>query len=162
MRENGFSSPVAATGTTTMKQIGEYSFEGCPMGRWGIFEGNSRKLQITPKELIECMANQCIDLTLEGKIPYTYSNMYLGGKRYGVSVSLHYNNSVEDVMSMVVVHSDNGTPAELIDKCDNYAISQFEKRGVIRNKSFAKRVKRDLISPDGAYYTTLGMYRETE
>lgn len=153
--------PDATTSSTTIKKIGEYSFEGCTMSKLGIFEDNTLKVQITPKGLMECLTNQCIDLTLKGKSPYAYSNMYLEGERYGVSVSLHYDHNIRQILCAVFVHSDNGTPAELQYKWAVFANSHFLKSGILNNKTFVKKIKRSLTLVESAYYTTMRLYKET-
>ena len=146
--------PDAATGKTAMVKgrafIGEHETDVvCVKSESG-----------TLRETLEILSDTCINLTKEGKAPYAYSTFELDGVRYGLSVSLHYDEG--KIYSMSDFFCPDATPdKDFMESARNYVYSYIANRGLVYAKSFVSKVKRNGVSVRDVIDSTEYLYYNT-
>ena len=109
---------------------------------------------------LENLANVCIDFTKEGKTPYAYSTFEIDGVRYGLSVSLHYDEG--KIYSISDFFCPDATPDEdFMESARNYVSSYIANRGLVYAKSFVSKVKRNGVSVRDVMDSTEYLYYNT-
>ena len=112
------------------------------------------------RDALENLANVCIDFTKEGKTPYAYSTFEIDGVRYGLSVSLHYDEG--KIYSISDFFCPDATPDEdFMESARNYVSSYIENRGLVYAKSFVSKVKRNGVSVRDVMDSTEYLYYNT-
>lgn len=111
------------------------------------------------------MTEHCIDFIKEGREPYIYTDVYVCGVKYGVSVSLHYGVTDKDkgkgVFPLVIWYSDNPVDKELVNQTSSVPHTILTRRGLYASKSFAAKVKRWDLDPLMINYKTTFHYHNT-
>ena len=109
------------------------------------------------------MTEHCIDFIKEGRTPYIYTNVYVDGVRYGVSVSLHYGGTDKGmgIYPLVIWYSDNPVDKELVNQTSSVPHTILTRRGLYASNSFAAKVKRWDLDPIMINYMTAFHYHNT-
>ena len=109
------------------------------------------------------MTEHCIDFIKEGREPYIYTDVYVCGVKYGVSVSLHYcvTDKGKGALALVIWHTDNPVDTELVIQTSSVPHTLHTRRGLYASKSFAAKVKRWDLDPLMVNYKTTFYYHNT-
>lgn len=111
------------------------------------------------------MTEHCIDFIKEGIEPYIYTDVYVCGVKYGVSVSLHYGltdkGKGNGVFPLVIWYSDNPVDKELVNQTSSVPHTILTRRGLYASNSFAAKVKRWDLNPIMINYMTAFHYHNT-
>ena len=109
------------------------------------------------------MTEHCIDFIKEGRTPYIYTNVYVDGVRYGVSVSLHYGVTDKGmgIYPLVIWYSNVPVDTELVNQTSSVPHTILTRRGLYASNSFAVKVKRWDLNPIVVNYMTTLQYNNT-
>lgn len=146
-------SPDAATGKPAMNKAGSSNLYG--------YEVDSYTCNLSNMgNILEVMCDMCIDIVKEGgNAAYVYDRFSLGGFDFGVGLALH----TVDGGLWASLHTRSTMKSDLSEvrnKWGAYVISYLKKRGLVGNKSFAKRVKKCEVSPEDAALLTSAFFEE--
>lgn len=151
MAQNYSKTPDAATGKPA--KLGTVDFLGQDVG---MFETQGD----TIKDFLEEMCDMCINAVKNGKIPYAYMPLCKMGIKIGVGLSLHCINN--DTNAALTLYTDLDVDLSDIKAIYGEVIrSYLLKKGVLRNKGFAKRVAKCEMPVEYAGRTTTGFYKES-
>ena len=141
-----------ATGKTAMNIVGSAVANGAVIP---IFTHNPNSL----REMLENLCDVCINAVKNGNVPYVYNRFSVAEFDFGVGVSLHCIN--DDTNACLYIHSNMESDLSGVRNLWGDAIrSYLLKRGVMRNKGFARRVKKCEISPNDNRVLTAGFFEE--
>ena len=152
MAKTIFKTPDAATGKPAMNIVDLAVVNGDVIP---IFTHNPNSI----REMLENMCDVCINCVKNGNVAYVYDRFSVAEFDFGVGISLHSIN--DDTNACLYIHSNMESDLGEVRKIWGAAIrSYLLKRGVMRNKGFAKRVKKCEISPDDNRVLTAGFFVE--
>lgn len=152
MAQNYSKTPDAATGKTAMNIVGSASVNGVDIP---VYTHNPNSI----REMLETMCDLCINAVKNGTVAYAYNRFSVAEFGFGVGISLHCIDG--DTSASLYIHSNMESDLGEVRALWGEAIlSYLLKRGVMRNKGFAKRVKKCEITPHQARVLTAGFFEE--
>lgn len=144
--------PDAATGKPAMNKLGSRYLYGCEIDTYA---SNATNIG----EMLEEMCERCIDIVKKGETaPYVYFGFVLNGFDFGVGLALHTTDGM-----LASIHLRSTLKLDLSgirNEWGEYVNYYLKKRGLVSNKSFAKKVKKYEVSPIDAFILTSAFFKE--
>ena len=150
--KHNFSKSNAATGKTALYYLGASVLNDVEIPIYGY---NATSIN----DILEHMCDMCVNHVKNGRPVYTFNRFNIANYNIGVGLSLHCIDG--DTSACLYIHSDMKSDLGEVRKIWGDIIhSYLLKRGIMRNKGFAKRVKKHEITVMQNKVLTAGFLEE--